>query len=257
MPVKDIDSIIDEVLREFNSEEKRDRNPSLHSQSMKSPRDIASMIDHTLLRPEATVHDIERLCHEARQYGFASVCINPSYVPLCVRLLHGSSVRVCTVIGFPLGATSTAAKVAEAQQALHDGASELDMVLHIGKLKEKDYQYVEQDITAVVHVAHRHQALVKVILETCLLSEEEKIGACAIAKQAGADFVKTSTGCGKSGATVEDVTLMRRVVGSDMGVKASGGIRSHTEALAMIRAGANRIGASASVKIVSKEEVEL
>jgi deoxyribose-phosphate aldolase len=213
--------------------------------------DMANLIDHTLLKPEATTIDIERLCNEAKKYGFASVCVNPSQVPLCAKLLKGTEVKVCTVIGFPFGATSTASKVFETEQAIRDGAQEVDMVMNIGMLKSDEYECVESDIFAVVSTARRYRVLCKVIIETGLLTDEEKVKACILAKRAGADFVKTSTGFGKGGATAGDVALMRRVVGSAMGVKASGGVRSREEALAMVASGADRIGASASVKIVS------
>jgi deoxyribose-phosphate aldolase len=215
---------------------------------------LAGLIDHTLLKPEATKQQIEELCAEAKKYGFASVCINPSYVPLCARLLKDTAVKVCTVIGFPLGASSTATKVFESEQALRDGAQELDMVINIGMLKSREYEYVENDIFGVVSTAKRYGALTKVILETCLLTDEEKVKGCLLAKRAGADFVKTSTGFAKSGATAGDVALMRRVVGTAMGVKAAGGVRSREEALALVASGADRIGASASVKIVSGEK---
>jgi deoxyribose-phosphate aldolase len=215
--------------------------------------DLARLIDHTLLKPEATKRQIEQLCAEAKKYRFASVCINPCYVSLCAQLLKETSVKICTVIGFPLGATSTEAKVFEAEQALRDGALELDMVINIGMLKSGEYEYVENDILGVVRTARRRGALTKVILETCLLTDEEKVKACLHAKRAGADFVKTSTGFSNSGATASDVALMRRVVGTAMGVKAAGGVRSREEALEMVASGADRIGASASVKIVSGE----
>ncbi|MBI4535087.1 MAG: deoxyribose-phosphate aldolase [Ignavibacteriae bacterium] len=214
------------------------------------------MIDHTLLKPEATVTDIEKLCGEARRYGFASVCINPSYVPLCARLLKGTDVKVCTVIGFPLGATSTASKAFEAEQAIRDGAQEIDMVMNVGMLKSGEYEYVEDDVFAVVTTAKRYRILTKVIIETGLLTDEEKVKACILAKRAGADFVKTSTGFSKGGATAGDIALMRRIVGSAMGVKASGGVRSREDALAMVASGADRIGASASVRIVTGELAE-
>lgn len=217
--------------------------------------DLARMIDHTLLKPEATISDIEKLCDEARKYGFASVCINPCYVALCAKLLRGSDVKVCTVIGFPLGATLSAVKAFETEHAIRDGAQEVDMVINIGMLKSRQYEYVESDIFAVVSTAKRYRVLTKVILETGLLTDEEKIKACVLAKRAGADFVKTSTGFGKGGATVGDIALMRRVVGSAMGVKASGGVRTREDALAMVAYGADRIGASASVKIVGAETV--
>ncbi len=215
--------------------------------------DLARLIDHTLLKPEATMSDIEKLCDEARKYGFASVCINPSYVPLCAKLLRGTGVKVCTVIGFPLGATLTAVKAFETEHVIRDGAQEVDMVINVGMLKSGQYEFVENDIFAVVSTARRYRVLTKVILETGLLTDEEKVKACILAKRAGADFVKTSTGFGKGGATVGDIALMRRVVGSAMGVKASGGVRTREDALAMVAHGADRIGASASVKIVSPE----
>ncbi len=215
-------------------------------------RNVARLIDHTLLKPDATEEDIRRLCEEARRYGFASVCVNPSYVPLAARLLEGSEVAVCTVIGFPLGATTPTTKAIETRDAIANGATEIDMVINVGALKSGNDDLVRRDIQAVVDAA-RGKALVKVILETALLSREEKIKACLLAKMAGADFVKTSTGFGPGGATVEDVALMREVVGPEMGVKASGGIRDLETAKAMVAAGATRIGASASVAIVRGE----
>ena len=212
---------------------------------------IAAMIDHTLLKPNATADQIAQLCYEARKYGFASVCVNPSHVSLCAQLLKNSDVKVCTVIGFPLGATTPEVKAFEAEDAIADGATEIDMVINIGALKVRDYDLVAEDIAGVVRVGHAHGALVKVILETALLDREEKVAACLIAKEAGADFVKTSTGFGGGGATVEDIALMRQVVGPDMGVKASGGVGDFADAQKMVAAGATRIGASAGVKIVS------
>lgn len=216
--------------------------------------ELARMIDHTLLKPEATVEQITQLCLEAKKYNFASVCVNPSYVPLCAKLLKDTPVKVCTVIGFPLGATSTKAKAYETEQAIEDGATEVDMVINIGMLKSGLYDYVENDIFAVVSAAKRNNVLVKVIIETALLTDEEKVKACLLAKRAGADFVKTSTGFSKGGATAGDIALMRKVVGSAMGVKASGGVRTREEALQMVQSGADRIGASASVKIISSEK---
>lgn len=213
-------------------------------------RDIAKMIDHTLLRPEATPEEIKKLCEEARTYGFASVCVNPCYVPLCRELLKNSDVKVCTVIGFPLGATTTEVKRFEAEQALKNGAQEIDMVINIGMLKSGNYQYVFNDINQVVLAAKRFNAICKVIIETALLTDEEKVKACLISKEAKADFVKTSTGFSKGGATAGDVALMKYVVGSSVGVKASGGIRTADDARLMIKSGADRIGASASVKII-------
>jgi len=214
-------------------------------------KSIARRIDHTLLKPEATPDDIKKLCNEALQYEFASVCINPSYVSLSYSLLKDSVVKVCTVIGFPLGATTTATKKAEAEEAIANGAEEIDMVINIGMLKQGEYDYVFNDINQVVLTAKRHRAVCKVIIETCLLTDEEKVKACVIAKEAKADFVKTSTGFSTGGATASDVALMKYVVGSSVGVKASGGIRSKEDADEMIRSGADRIGASASVKIVT------
>ena len=216
--------------------------------------DLARLIDHTLLKPETTKGEIEKLCAEAKKFSFASVCINPCYVSLCAALLRDSAVKVCTVIGFPLGSTTTATKAFEAEQALHDGAKELDMVINVGMLKSGEYDYVENDIFAVVTTARRYGALTKVIVETGLLTDDEKVKACLLAKRAGANFVKTSTGFSKGGATVGDVALMRKVVGTAMGVKASGGVRTREEALAMVASGADRIGASASVKIVTGDE---
>ncbi|MBN2498892.1 MAG: deoxyribose-phosphate aldolase [Deltaproteobacteria bacterium] len=211
---------------------------------------IAGLIDHTLLKPDATEADIRRLCAEAREHSFASVCVNPAWVALSAQLLAGSPVKVCTVIGFPLGATTPTAKAIETRDAIANGATEIDMVINVGALKSGDDELVKRDIEAVVQAA-RGQALVKVILETALLSREEKVKACLLAKMAGADFVKTSTGFSSGGATVEDIALMRETVGPDMGVKASGGIRDRQTADAMVAAGATRIGASASVAIAA------
>jgi deoxyribose-phosphate aldolase len=216
--------------------------------------EIAHLIDHTLLKPDATVQQIAQLSHEALLYQFASVCINPTHVKLAAQLLQNSGVKVCTVVGFPLGATSTEAKVFETQQALIDGATEIDMVINIGALKSGDNLLVERDIAAVVETAHRHGALCKVIIEATLLTDEEKVRACQRAKQARADFVKTSTGFSSGGATIEDVVLMRRTVGPNVGVKASGGIRTLAEAKSMISAGATRLGVSAGVKIIQEAQ---
>jgi deoxyribose-phosphate aldolase len=213
-------------------------------------RDIAALIDHTILKPDAIVSDIVRVCAEARRFGFASVCVNGCWVPVVSRELADSAVKVCTVIGFPLGAMATAAKRTEAEAALRDGAAELDMVLNAGALKSGEYDTVRSDIAAVVQAAHASGALVKVILETCLLSDEQKVGASRLAVEAGADFVKTSTGFGAAGATTSDVALMRATVGPRIGVKASGGIRTLEQLRSMVAAGATRIGASASVAMV-------
>ena len=213
---------------------------------------LAKMIDHTALKAETHPDDIHALCDEALQFGFASVCVNPCYVPDVAERLDGSGVVVCTVIGFPLGANRSSIKAREAELAVADGASEVDMVLNVGMLKSAQYEFVESDIRAVVSasISGRRTAITKVILETALLTDEEKVIACALARRAGANFVKTSTGFSRSGATASDVALMRRAVGSTMGVKASGGIRSTEDAMTMIAHGADRIGASASVSIV-------
>ena len=211
---------------------------------------IAALIDHTILKPEATRADVIKVCREARQYNFASVCVNSYWVPLVRAELAGSPVKVCTVVGFPLGAASTEAKAAEASTAVCAGAQEVDMVINVGALRSGDQDAVKADIEEVVRVSHRGGAIVKVILETALLDDNQKAVACMLAKEAGADFVKTSTGFGPSGATAHDIALMREVVGPRMGVKASGGIRTLEDVQAMTAAGATRIGASASVKIV-------
>jgi deoxyribose-phosphate aldolase len=211
--------------------------------------DLANLIDHTLLKPEATLEDLKTLCEEARKYIFASVCVNSSNVAACRSLLGNSPVKVCAVVGFPLGAMAPGAKAFETREAVRSGAEEIDMVMNIGALRAGDYKAVTDDISKVVAAAR--PAKVKVILETGLLTDEEKVAACTLAKLAGAHFVKTSTGFGKGGATVEDISLMRKVVGGAMGVKASGGIRTREDATRMIQAGANRIGASASVAIVT------
>jgi deoxyribose-phosphate aldolase len=220
------------------------------------PQDLslAKMIDHTLLKPDATQDQIAQLCFEA------SVCINPTWVELCAKLLAGSDVKVCTVIGFPLGATPPEVKAFETQVALDKGATEIDMVINIGALKARDLDLVARDIRGVVQAAHAGKAIVKVIIEAILLTDEEKTIACLLSKEAGADFVKTSTGFASGGATANDVALMRRVVGPDMGVKAAGGVRTYEDAENMIKAGATRIGASAGVKILQgpgKEPVQV
>lgn len=217
-------------------------------------KEIASTIDHTLLGAEVTEAAVKEKCKEAKEYNFASVCTNPDQVALVKKELAGSEVKVCTVIGFPLGVNLTEIKVKEAEAALKAGADELDMVIKIGALKEGNYEKVEKDIEAVVKAAQTK--IVKVIIETCYLTEAEKIKACQIAKKAGADFVKTSTGFGSGGATVEDIVLMRKTVGEQMGVKASGGVHSLEEAQAMIEAGATRIGASSGVKIIEGKKAD-
>jgi deoxyribose-phosphate aldolase len=217
-----------------------------------SARDWASLVDHTLLKPEASDADIRRLCEEAAQYKFASVCVNPTWVKESACILRGSGVPVCTVVGFPLGATLADVKAYETRRAIFDGAREIDMVINIGALKSGDDCAVEYDVRAVVEAAHEEGVLVKTIIEAALLTDEEKVRACLAAKRAGADFVKTSTGFAKSGATVADVALMRRTVGSEMGVKAAGGVKGISDARAMVEAGATRIGASVGVKIAQE-----
>ncbi|MBM4234917.1 MAG: deoxyribose-phosphate aldolase [Firmicutes bacterium] len=211
---------------------------------------MAGYIDHTLLKPEATEAQIGELCREAVKFNFYSVCINPSYVKTAVQALQGSKVRVCCVVGFPLGATTTAVKSFEAAEAVENGAAEIDMVIHVGALKDKREDYIAADIAAVVKAAAG--CPVKVIIETGLLTEEEKVSACVLAKNAGASYVKTSTGFGPGGATVADVMLMRETVGPNIGVKASGGVRDLDAALQMIKAGATRIGTSSGVSIVKR-----
>jgi deoxyribose-phosphate aldolase len=214
--------------------------------------DLARMIDHTLLKPEATRAQVRQLCEEAGRYHFASVVVNPTHVKLAAQLLQNSDVEICVVVGFPLGATLPQVKVYETGQTLDGGATEIDMVINIGALKENNDTLVEQDIAGVVQIAHSREALVKVIIETALLTDDEKVRACQLAVKAGADFVKTSTGFSSSGATADDVALMRRTVGPDIGVKAAGGIRTLADAQKMIAAGATRLGASAGVKIVQE-----
>ena len=216
--------------------------------------DWASLIDHTLLKPEASEADIRKLCEEAARFGFASVCVNPSWVKQAAAFLRGTGVPVCTVIGFPLGATLPDVKAYEARRAIFNGAREVDMVINVGALKSGDDCAVEDDIREVSDAAHENGVLCKVIIETALLTDEEKVRACLAAKNAGADFVKTSTGFSKGGATVHDISLMRRTVGSALGVKASGGVKGIDDARAMFEAGATRIGASVGVKIAQEAE---
>ncbi len=219
------------------------------------PADVARYIDHTLLKPEATRREIEQLCTEAIQYHFYSVCINSHWVDLCARTLRGKDVKVCCVVGFPLGAMDSRSKSFETRNAIENGASEIDMVINIGALKSGELKDVEEDIRWVRR-ACRSTTVLKVIIEACLLTDDEKVLACEISKKAGADFVKTSTGFSKGGATAADIALMRRVVGPKIGIKAAGGVRSFEDAKTMIESGATRIGASASVKIVSGEKSE-
>jgi len=227
---------------------------SFHGDAEDVPLDLAKYIDHTLLRPDATLEEIDVLCDEAMENGFASVCINPYWVKRSADKLRGSDVKVCTVIGFPLGAATSDVKAAETRKALRDGAREVDMVINVGALKSGQHDVVLKDIERVVDAAHETGALTKVILETALLTDEEKVIASSLAKRARADFVKTSTGFSGGGATIYDVALMRETVGPDMGVKASGGVRTLEDAEDMIAAGATRIGASAGVQIIGAAE---
>lgn len=206
------------------------------------------LIDHTILKPDASIEAIKKICQEAKEYNFMSVCVNPAYISLCKEELKGSDVKVCTVIGFPLGATLPQVKALETREAVMEGADEIDMVINVTMLKAKNDDYVYQEIEKVRRSCVGK--VLKVIIETCLLTDEEKVRACLLAKKAGADFVKTSTGFSTGGATVHDVALMRKTVGEDMGVKASGGVRTHEDLLAMVEAGANRIGTSAGPKII-------
>ncbi len=231
--------------------------PAPEPLQMPQGKAIAGWIDHTLLKPDALAAHIRTLCQEAMQHHFASVCINPAYVPLACGLLRDARENVCTVVGFPLGAVLPELKVFEALACINYGASEIDMVINVGALKSEAYGLVLNEIQSVTSTCHNQGAIVKVILETALLTQREKILACLLAQAAGADFVKTSTGFGTGGATVDDVALMRRVVGPEMGVKAAGGIRSYADAVAMINAGANRLGASAGVKIVQEAEAAI
>ena len=217
---------------------------------LQSPEAVASLIDHTLLKPEAAQKDIARLCEEAREFTFASVCVNPYWVRIAAEALAGSTVRLCTVVGFPLGANQSRAKIAEADIALSEGAKELDMVQNIGALRSRDFHLVHKEIADLADIAHSAGAILKVILETCLLTHEEKTAACRLAADAHADFVKTSTGFSTSGATVADVRLMRQTVGPQIGVKASGGVRTLDALQEMVRAGASRIGTSSGVSIL-------
>lgn len=244
----ELDKLIDRIAEEVYRKIKSENNGSLNFSNSNND-DIAAIIDHTLLKPEATEADITKVCNEAIEYNFKSVCINTHYVTLVNRLLRGSKVDTCCVVGFPLGASTTRAKVDETYDALKNGANEIDMVINIGALKSGDWDTVKRDIEGVTNAA-RGRALVKVILETSLLTDEEKIKACTIAKMAKADFVKTSTGFNSGGATIEDIRLMRKVVGPDMGVKASGGVRDTEKARAMMAAGATRIGTSSGIAIV-------
>ena len=250
-----IEKITEEVLKNISDRPDHSCGESGCS-SCSSPlagEKLAGIIDHTLLKADATVEQVKKLCIEAKDNGFASVCINPCYVPLASQLLFGTGVKVCTVIGFPLGATTTKTKVFETKEAIENGASEVDMVINVGAVKSGDYDLVKNDIESVV-IAAKGKALVKVIIETCLLTDEEKVKVCTLAKMAGADFVKTSTGFSTGGATVDDIKLMRQIVGADMGVKASGGIKDYDTAAAMVMAGANRLGTSSGIAIVKNDK---
>lgn len=253
-----IEKIAEEVYRKVSSELKnvpQGYGSGCAENSNSGSSNIASMIDHTLLKPEATLEQIRKVCQEAAEYRFASVCVNSSYVTEVSRMLKGSGVKTCCVVGFPLGAMSSRAKAEETRDVIENGAQEVDMVINVGAVKSGNWDLVKQDIEAVVNAA-KGKALVKVILETCLLNDEEKVKACTISKMAGADFVKTSTGFSTGGATVEDVKLMRFAVGPYMGVKASGGVRDYKTALAMIQAGATRIGTSSGIAIVKDSRNE-
>ena len=219
-----------------------------------SPKTIASLIDHTILKPQATEENVKTICEEALKFGFCSVCINPYWIPTASKLLKESNVKICTVIGFPLGANSSAVKVLETSQAIKEGADEVDMVINVGALKSGDLNSVKNDIQGVAQVASDANVVSKVILETCLLSNEEIETACKIAQEAGADFVKTSTGFSSGGATVETISLMRKTVGNSMGVKASGGVRSLEDLVNMVKAGATRVGASSGVQIMKGKQ---
>lgn len=244
----DINEIIRQVTEEICA--KYGTGSSTQAGGEMNPASLAKYIDHTLLKPEAKLEDIRKICDEAKKYQFASVCVNPSYIKFVASQLEGSGVTPCCVIGFPLGACTPAAKAFEASDAAANGAREVDMVINIGAVKSGDWMLVKRDIEGVVN-AVKGRAQVKVIIECCLLTDEEKVKACTVAKLAGAHFVKTSTGFSTGGATVEDVKLMRETVGPEMGVKASGGVRTYDDAVAMIKAGANRLGASSGAKIVS------
>jgi deoxyribose-phosphate aldolase len=219
-----------------------------------APGGVAGLIDHTLLKPDATRDEIEKLCREAAEFGFATVCVNPAWVALAATRLRGTPVGICSVVGFPLGATTLDVKAFETRRAIYDGATEVDMVINVGALKSGDLRTVEQDIRAVVEPCHQCGVVSKVIIEAALLTDEEKVTACTLSKAVGADFVKTSTGFAAGGATAADVGLMRRVVGADMGVKAAGGVRDLQGLNAMVAAGASRVGASAGVKIVQESK---
>ncbi len=255
-----VEIITDRVLANIKSNTSSSSRFSIDCIEDSEIKKIAKMIDHTILKPDATYDEVKQICMEAIKYGFASVCVNPGHVPLVFEILKGTGVSTCSVVGFPLGATTTKVKVFETKEAIENGAEEIDMVINIGALKSKDYDKVKSDVQGVV-IAAKDKAKVKVIIETCLLDNDEKVKACDIAKEAGADFVKTSTGFGKAGATIDDIKLMRKIVGPNMGVKASGGISDYSQAIAMLDAGACtlgdsdicRIGTSKSIKIIENK----
>jgi len=252
-----IDKITQEVMSRLDGKINLQKDSSSNDQkgSFMSPTELAGYIDHTLLKPDATKAQFDKLCDEAIQYKFYSVCVNSSWVSHVTKKLRGSGVKICAVVGFPLGAMDSRSKAFEARNAIDAGANELDMVINVGALKSKDYKLVEEDIRAIKRVC-RKNTILKVIIETGLLTNDEKIMACEISKKADADFVKTSTGFSGSGATVEDIQLMRRIVGPTMGVKASGGIREYNQAIALIQAGATRIGCGSSVAVVTGAKAE-
>lgn len=253
----EIDKLIDQISNEIYQKIQGDGGHACQCEA-KAPSaagksSLAGMIDHTLLKANATAEQVTKLCREAAQYHFASVCVNTCYVPLAAKLLEGSGVAVCCVVGFPLGAMATHSKAEEAREAAASGAKEVDMVVNVGAIKSGDWKYVQNDIKKVVEASAEGGAIVKVIIETCLLTDEEKVKACQASKEAGAAFVKTSTGFSTGGAKAEDVALMRRTVGSSMGVKASGGIGNYDDAMRMIKAGASRIGTSHGIEIIKSE----
>ncbi len=245
----DINEIIKQVTEQVCAKYGAANTQAMGAEDM-SPASMAKYVDHTILKPEASISDVTRVCDEAKKFKFASVCVNPSYIGYVARQLEGSGVAPCCVIGFPLGACTPEAKAGETADAVNNGAKEVDMVVNVGAIKSGDWQLVKRDIEGVVNAA-KGRALVKVIIETCLLTDEEKVKACAVSKMAGADFVKTSTGFSSGGATAEDVKLMRETVGDQLGVKASGGVKTYQDAVNMIRAGANRLGTSSGAAIVS------
>jgi deoxyribose-phosphate aldolase len=246
----DIDSIIKEVTEDICSRISDGSAGENMTKGGPDPASLAKYIDHTILKADASLVEVKKICDEAKRYNFASVCVNSCYAKFVSECLEGSGVKTCCVVGFPLGAMSSTSKAGEAGEAAADGAQEIDMVINIGAIKSNDWKWAHQDISEVV-AASRGRAIVKVIIETCLLSDEEKVKACAVSKLAGAHFVKTSTGFSTGGATVSDVALMRKTVGPELGVKASGGVRSYEDAVKMIKAGATRIGTSSGVSIVS------